>query len=80
MLSLRINTSYYGINVYGFQVKENDPGNTEFKLDAASIVGAEVKLSELATDVELMNSIRSSTEPAVKDLFNKLLTTMALTR
>jgi len=38
-----------------------------------------IKAEKLVTDMELMNKIRSSYDPAVKEAYEQLLTVMALT-
>jgi len=51
--------------------------NTEITF-AGSIYGVDINLGKFIKDLELMDTIRNSHDPAIKDAFEGLLTTMAL--
>lgn len=79
---MKTDTSYYGIYMQGYNLNVDATMPATVTLKFASVaVGHDPmdSMDKFMRDITLMNSIRMSTDPAVKDEFEKLLTIMALT-
>ncbi len=75
-----IDLTFYKMNLhaYTYAVDSSAFSTIDLKLQSDR-VGTKPDLEGLMRDVTLMNTIRSSTDPAVEAAFEQLLTTMALT-
>ena len=71
---------YYGLYLKQYNISVNDLNQTEvtFNMRTAT-AGNEPMLAELSRDISLLNAIRAHSDPSVKDQFEALLTTIALT-
>jgi len=71
---------WYGLYLKSYNIEVDDVGLTEvtFKMKTPSSAN-EPLLEELSRDISLLNAIRANADPSVKDQFELLLTTIALT-
>jgi len=71
---------WYGLVLKSYNIEVNDLGYTEviFKMKTPA-ASTEPQLDLLSRDISLLNAIRANADPAVKDQFEQLLTTIALT-
>ena len=79
---LNTDLSYYKLYVAGSH-REYDDYNIRTTVDLHlrnKMAQIDPKLDDLMLDMEVMNSVRSSEDPAVKAEYEQLLTVMELTR
>jgi hypothetical protein len=77
---MRTEVDHYGLGMSGYNVGVGSDNVTEVTLIFKTFnTGAQPDLDKFSTDISLMNKIRNSSDPAVDDAFDKLLTIMALT-
>ena len=75
-----LNLSYYNVYLQSLDVKIETTG-LEFYLHFNSPGTMDTRQVEmLVQDIKLMNEIRMSSSPGVKDLYDQMLTMLALTK
>jgi len=77
---MKINMDWYGLHLRAYNISVDDVGKTHVTFEMATPSSAgEPLLNELSRDISLLNAIRMHADPSVKDQFEALLTTIALT-
>ena len=71
---------FYGLFLKSYNIGVVEAGLTDVTFEMQSLTAlTEPQLETLSRDISLLNAIRSNNDPAVKDQFEQLLTTIALT-
>lgn len=77
---MKINMDWYGLYLRAYNINVTDLGKTEVTFEMITPAATtEPQLDKLARDISLLNAIRAHGDPTVKDQFEALLTTIALT-
>jgi len=77
---MKINMDWYGLNLRAYNISVDDVGKTHVTFEMVTpSSGQDPQLDFLSRDISLLNAIRMHSDPSVKDQFEALLTTIALT-
>jgi len=77
---MKINMDWYGLNLRAYNISVDDIGKTHVTFEMVTpSTGQDPLLEVLSRDISLLNAIRAHADPSVKDQFEALLTTIALT-
>lgn len=75
-----LNLDHYGLYLTGYSINvDRDTQSTLNLTFKSNLYGNDIPFDNLANDMSLMNSIRQSADPAVKEAFDQLMTVMTLT-
>ena len=82
---LKADIAHYGLRIHSMQQETQEfpgiPGQVSTTITIQSMQNAgTTKLEQFASDITVMNSVRSSDDPAVLEAYQQLLTVMALTK
>ncbi len=77
---MKMNIDFYGLYLTSYNIEVNTNDMTEVTFTMRSVnATTEPQLEALTKDMSVLNAIRSNNDPAVKDQWEQLLTTVALT-
>ena len=75
---MKMNMDWYNLYLKSYNIEVDATNHTTIQFTMTSVFD-EPKLTEFAKDVSVLNAIRANNDPTVKDQWEQLLTTIALT-